>query len=137
MSFEVTEEGNDDRALKLIAIEDFFNDEEEQEHIVSLSLDFKMAYGMRQIPPKAANWDGRMASAEEFTKNRPLSKDVFMIRVPNGQNISKQVFSEGLFDKEKLVYYGTQPGLQDKANMNPHFHMIPCRRSIGTRLILD
>ena len=133
----MTEEGKESAALQLVSIEDFFNDLEDPEHMVSLSLGFKAAYGMRQIPMKALEWDGKMASAEEFTKKRPANKDVYMVRVPNGEDISKQVFSEGLFDKDRLVYYGTQPKLSDKANLNPHFHMVPCRRAIGTRLILD
>ena len=137
MVFEITNETKDKKFLQLVTIEDFFNDNEEPEHIVSLSIDFKVAYGIRQIPTKALDWDGKMTSAEEFTKKRPANKDVFMIRVPNGEDISKQVFSEGLFDKDRLVYFGTQPKLNEKANLNPHFHMVPCRRSAGTRLILD
>ena len=133
----MTEEGKESAALQLVSIEDFFNDLEDPEHMVSLSLGFKAAYGMRQIPMKALEWDGKMATAEEFTKKRPANKDVYMVRVPNGEDISKQVFSEGLFDKDRLVYYGTQPKLGDKVNLNPHFHMVPCRRAIGTRLILD
>ena len=105
--------------------------------MVSLSLGFKAAYGMKQVPSKAWEWDGKMDSAEEFTKKRPANKDVFMLRVPNGEDISKQVLNEGLFDKNRLVYYGTQSKLADKVNLNPHFHMVPCRRSVGTRLILD
>ena len=135
--FDITEEGKESAALQLISIEDFFNDTEDPEHMVSLSLGFKTAYGMKQVPAKALEWDGKMASAEEFTKKRPANKDVFMVRVPNGEDISKQVFSEGLFDTNRLVYYGTQPKLDDKANFNPHYHMVPCRRSAGTRLILD
>ena len=137
MIFEITNETKDKKMLQLITIEDYFNDNEEPEHIVSLSIDFKVAYGMRQIPIKALEWDGKVATAEEFTKKRPANKDVFMIRVPNGEDISKQVFGEGLFDVERLVYFGTQPKLEHKTNLNPHFHMIPCRRSSGTRLILD
>ena len=133
--FEVTNETKDKKMLQLITIEDYFNDNEEPEHMVSLSIDFKVAYGVKQIPSKALEWDGKMATAEEFTRKRPANKDVFMIRVPNGEDISKQVFSEGLFDVERLVYYGTQPKLEQ--NLNPHFHMVPCRRSSGTRLILD
>ena len=132
--FEVTE---DEPMLQLISIEDFFNDNEEQEHMVSLTIGFKASYGVRQIPTKALEWDGKMKTAEEFTSKRPANKDVFMIRVPNGKDIAKQVFSEGLFDANRLVYYGTQPALATKANFNPHYHMIPCRRSVGTRLILD
>ena len=123
--------------LRLISIEDFFNDNEEHEHVISLTIGFKAAYGVRQIPMKALEWDGKMKTAEEFTNKRPANKDVFMIRVPNGEDIAKQVFSEGLFDAKRLVYYGTQPTLDTRANSNPHFHMIPCRRSVGTRLILD
>ena len=135
--FEVMNEAKDRKLLQLITIEDFFDDNEEPEHIVSLSIDFKVAYGMRQIPIKALEWDGKVKSAEEFTKKRPANKDVFMIRVPNGEDISKQVFCEGLFDTERLVYFGTQPRLDQKTNLNPHLHMVPCRRSAGTRLILD
>ena len=123
--------------LRLISIEDFFNDNEEHEHVISLTIGFKAAYGVRQIPMKALEWDGKMKTAEEFTNKRPANKDVFMIRVPNGEDIAKQVFSEGLFDANRLVYYGTQPNLATRANLNPHYHMIPCRRSVGTRLILD
>ena len=135
--FEIMDESKDKKMLQLVTIEDFFNDNEEPEHMVLLSIDFRAAYGLRMIPSKAIEWDGKMASAEEFTKKRPANKDVFMIRVPNGEDISKQVFNEGLFDAERMVYYGTQPNLEQKANVNPHFYMVPCRRSAGTRLILD
>ena len=136
-NFEILDEDKEEMALKLISIEDFFSDNEEEEHLISLSLGFKVAYGVRQIPTKAMEWDGKMASAEKFTQKRPANRDVFMIRLPNGEDISRQVFCEGLFDTKKLVYYGAQPKLETKTNLNPHFHMIPCRRSVGTRLILD
>ena len=136
-SFEVLNENSDDTQLKIVQVQDFFDDEDQEEHLVAVSIKFKTACGVRAIPAKAQEWDGRIESAEAFTKSRPNGKDVYLVRVPNGERIDGQVMSEGLFDGEKNVYFGMQPEEVRKNNENPHLMLVPNRRSVGHRLILD
>ena len=134
-SFEILNENPDEETpLRLLPIQDFFSEEEIEEHMASLSMDFRVVYGLKQIPSKASEWDGRVCTAEGVVKNRP--QDVFLVQIPHGRIIGKQILSAGLFNAEGGVYYGMQPDDIDWNNRDPLFHMIPNRRSIGERLII-
>ena len=135
-TFEIFDENPEESAVKVISVEDFFNDEEDDSHVVAISLEFKTSMGIKQIPTKTMEWDGKAATAEEIVKQRP-NKDTYLIRVPNGRDIGKQVLSEAMFDANKETCYGSQPKEIHANNSDPHFFLCPNLRTIGSRLILD
>lgn len=135
-SFEALRENPEDTMVKILPIEDFFNDRELDIHMVSISINFRTSFGTKQIPSRSLDWDGKAITADEIIKSRP-NKDTYLIRVPNGQDISRQVLSEAIFDKEKEVFYGSQPEGIHVNNLNPHHFLCPDSKSLGTRLILD
>ena len=134
--FEVFDENPEETPLKLIPIQDFYSEEEIEEHMLSLSINFRAGYATRQLPTKAFEWDGRVKTAENYIKTR-ANKDVYLIRIPCGGQISKQVLCAGLFDAEKEVFLGMHPKEVAENNRNPHWHLVPDRRSVGRRLIID
>ena len=135
-SFEVLSEDPEEEMIKILPIEDFFNDAEADEHMVSVSVDFRTAFGIKQIPVRMIEWDGKASSADELLKQRP-NKETYLIRIPNGRDIGRQVLSEAIFDSEKEVFYGSQPEGIHCNNLDPHHFLCPDTKSIGTRLILD
>ena len=134
--FEVLNENPEETQLSLIPVQDFFNDKELNYHMVSLSIDFKVGFGVKQVPKTAWNWDGTIQTAEDFMKNRS-NKDVYFVRLPNGKDIDKQVQCESLFNKSDGCFYGSQPKSILANNANPHLHLVPCTFALGPRLIVD
>ena len=134
--FEVFDENPEDTPLKVIPIQDFYSEEEIEEHMLSLTMNFRAGFATRQLPTKAFEWDGRVQSAEGYLKTR-ANKDVYLIRIPSGERIAKQIMCAGLFDTDKGIFLGMQPDAVAGNNKNPHWHLVPDRRSIGRRLIVD
>ena len=116
-------------------IQDFFSEEELEEHMASLTVEFRVIYGTKQVPSKAAEWDGRVGTAESVLKMRP--QDAFLVKIPHGADIGKQILSAGLFDTENGIYYGMQPDEINYNNKDPLLQMVPNRRSVGNRLIIN
>ena len=135
-TFEVLCENREGDSVKLLPIEDFFNDSERDEHIMAISIEFRTSFGLKQLTSKTLEWDGKASTADDIIKQRS-SRETYLIRVPNGKDISKQMLSETIFDREKEVSYGSQPKLIHKNNLDPHLFLCPDTRCVGTRLILD
>ena len=134
--FEVFNEDSDNEQLELIQVQDFFNDEEQNYHLLSLSMNFKVAFGVKQIPKAAFGWDGKIKTAEKITAGRN-NRDVFFVRVPNGEDISRQVKCPSLFSLDTGRYYGSQGMNIVVNNTNPHLQLLPCAIAVGPRLILE
>ena len=135
-TFEILNENSENETpLKLMPIQDFFSEEELEEHMASLTVEFRVIYGTKQVPSKAAEWDGRVGTAEGVLKVRP--QDAFLVKTPHGAGIGKQILSAGLFDTENGIYYGMQPDEINYNNKDPLLQMVPNRRSVGNRLIIN
>ena len=135
-SFEVLHESPEESMVKILPIEDFFNDEEADERMISISVDFRTAFGIKQIPMRVIEWDGKAATADELMKQRQ-NRDSYLIRIPNGRDIGKQILSEAIFDRKKEIFYGSQPDGIHGNNLDPHHFLCPDAKAVGTRLILD
>ena len=123
--------------MQLIKVLDFFTNEQSGKHLLSVSIDFRASFGTRTIPTKALTWDGRIMTAEEFRKARIEDKgECYLIKMPSGEIIGNQIRSEGLFDGKKGGLYDMDPREVELNNYNPHYVLVPYRKTQGKRLIL-
>ena len=137
-SFELLKEEEEHEALQLTKINDFFSEEEADCHLLSVSVGFRASFGMKNIPSKAAQWDGRPSTADEIRKARAeLDKtDCYLVRLPSGEQIRAQVKSEAIFNPEAGVLYDMQPEGLNSLNTDPFYQLVPNKKSPGLRLIL-
>ena len=123
--------------LELIKVLDFFNGEQVDSHLLSVSFEFRASFGTRNIPAKAANWDGRIMTAEEFRKTRTEDRgDCYLIKMPSGELIDKQMKCPGVFDLSNDCLYAIHSAETNANNWNAHLRLIPNRMEQGRRLIL-
>ena len=135
LKFEVM---NEDEDIQLAKIVDYFSDEELDEHLFSVSVTFRSSFGTRNVPLKAANWDGRPSSADEIRKSRPETDkvDCYRVLLPSGQTIEKQIHSAAVFAHDGQSMYAIQPREIEENNLDPFLKLVPNRRNPNMRLIL-
>ena len=129
---------NEDEDIQLAKIVDYFSDEELDEHLFSVSVTFRSSFGTRNVPLKAANWDGRPSSADEIRKSRPETDkvDCYRVLLPSGQTIEKQIHSAAVFAHDGQSMYAIQPREIEENNLDPFLKLVPNRRNPNMRLIL-
>ena len=137
-NFESLKEEEEHEAIQLTKINDFFTEEESDSHLLSVSVGFRASFGMKNIPTKAAQWDGRPASAEDIRKTRAeLDRtDCYLVRLPSSEQIGAQVKSEAMFNIESGTLYDMQPDGLNSINTDPFYQLVPNKKSPGQRLIL-
>ena len=135
LKFEVIDDEDD---IRLIQALDFLSDEELDEHLLTISVTFRASFGMRNVPAKAAAWDGRPSSADEIRKTRPGTDklDCYRVLLPSGQTIEKQMNSAAIFSHDGKSIYAIQPKEMIQNNLDPFLRLVPNRRNPNSRLIL-
>ena len=135
LNFEVLEEQDD---MQITRVLDFFSDNELDEHMLTVSLNFRASFGLRTVPNKIASWDGRPSTAEEIRKSRAeLDRmDCYRVLLTSGQFIDSQVKTEGLFTQDGKSVYAMQPKDIEQNNLDPFYRLVPNRRNSNLRLIL-
>ena len=135
LNFEVLEE---EEELQITKVLNFLNDNELDEHMVTISVGFRASFSLKNVPNKMLQWDGRPSSAEEIRKSRAEADrmDHYRVLLPSGQFIDTQIKTEGLFTQDGRSVYAMQPKDIELNNMDPFYRIVPNRRNANLRLIL-